>query len=258
MYEELYQKIPDADLYLESLGLSSGTEVSLSFLNDLLQAQLTHIPFSNLDVWHRGICPDLGIEALFDKIILRHQGGYCYELNALFASLLQQLGFEVVHVGARITVGRDYLPPMTHRAMVCILGTDRYFCDVGFGTAACRYGIPLDGSVTPDGFFCRYQDGEGFIYEGQTQLMRFEDRPLDPVDFLVPNFYTSQNTALPFRANLSVSILTMHSRKQLVNMRLREYVAAKIVSEETVTTLSALSDLLLEHFGIRYSFTESR
>ena len=33
--------------------------------------------------------------AIFDKIVVRRRGGFCYELNGLFAGLLRELGFEV-------------------------------------------------------------------------------------------------------------------------------------------------------------------
>jgi N-hydroxyarylamine O-acetyltransferase len=52
------------------------------------------VPFENLDIaLGRPIVLDEA--ALFDKIVERRRGGFCYELNGLFASLLRALGFQV-------------------------------------------------------------------------------------------------------------------------------------------------------------------
>jgi N-hydroxyarylamine O-acetyltransferase len=41
-------------------------------------------------------------DALFEKIVLRRRGGFCYELNGLFAALLSALGFEVTMLSAGV------------------------------------------------------------------------------------------------------------------------------------------------------------
>src|SRR5207244_12704937 len=43
-------------------------------------------------------------EKLFEKIVLRRRGGFCYELNGLFAALLEQLGFRVARLAGRVGV----------------------------------------------------------------------------------------------------------------------------------------------------------
>ena len=59
----------------------------------------------------------LSISSLYEKIVLKKRGGYCYELNALFASLLTACGYEVTPCMARIIRDCDdeFIPPISHR-----------------------------------------------------------------------------------------------------------------------------------------------
>ena len=93
MYEELYEKLPDANRYWDKLGLSRPeAPLSKDDLDRIIFAHQSRIPFENLDVcdFHRPI--KLGIPDLFEKIIVGNRGGYCFELNALLDALLQDAG----------------------------------------------------------------------------------------------------------------------------------------------------------------------
>jgi len=47
------------------------------------------VPFENLDI-HRGVPIVLSVPAFYEKIVTKRRGGYCYELNGLFAWLLAE------------------------------------------------------------------------------------------------------------------------------------------------------------------------
>ena len=79
---------------LEKLEINKCVSVNLDSLNELLLAQLIHIPFDSLDVWADGSCPSLKLDDIYDKFINRNRGGYCFELNTFFRSLLNGLGFD--------------------------------------------------------------------------------------------------------------------------------------------------------------------
>jgi N-hydroxyarylamine O-acetyltransferase len=93
------------------------------------------VPFENLDIaLKRPIRLDL--EALWDKIVVRRRGGFCYELNGLFAWLLREIGYHVMHLNARVfnrkgELGIDF----DHLALlVQVPNVDtRWLVDVGFG-----------------------------------------------------------------------------------------------------------------------------
>src|SRR5215831_9093371 len=120
--------------YLDRIGYAGTVDVSFDVLSKLQAAHLNHIPFENLDI-HNGIKIDL--YNLYDKIVVRQRGGFCYELNGLFYQLLLQVGFNVKMVSARVYDGeKEYSPEFDHMALIVQLNSDRYLVDVGFGEFA--------------------------------------------------------------------------------------------------------------------------
>ena len=51
MYENLYEPIPDTELYLKRLGTASRPVLDMSYLEALVFAHQCRIPFENLDVY---------------------------------------------------------------------------------------------------------------------------------------------------------------------------------------------------------------
>lgn len=118
--------------YLERIGYTHSLEPDLETLRRLHRQHLLQVPFENLDI-HRGRPIALDPSALFDKIVRRHRGGFCYELNGLFAWLLRELGFEVRMMAARFLVGGDQPgPEFDHMALLVELD-HRWLADVGYG-----------------------------------------------------------------------------------------------------------------------------
>jgi N-hydroxyarylamine O-acetyltransferase len=89
----------DVALYLQRIRYEGSVEPNFTTLRTLHLAHLLTVPFENLDIHvQRPITLDRA--ALFDKIVLRRRGGFCYELNGLFAALLEKLGFVVTLLSA--------------------------------------------------------------------------------------------------------------------------------------------------------------
>jgi N-hydroxyarylamine O-acetyltransferase len=74
---------------------------SLQVLQDVHEAHMLAVPFENLSI-HYGERIYLDEEWIYDKIVRRHRGGFCYELNGLFARLLRRLGFAVTLLSAEV------------------------------------------------------------------------------------------------------------------------------------------------------------
>jgi N-hydroxyarylamine O-acetyltransferase len=90
------------------------------------------VPFENLDI-HLGRPLDLATDALYTKVVDQGRGGFCYELNGLFARLLTSLGFDVDLVSSRVWMPDGSLsPPLDHLALLVHLA-DTWLVDVGFG-----------------------------------------------------------------------------------------------------------------------------
>jgi arylamine N-acetyltransferase len=133
------------DEYLRRLSLSTREPPSLRHLNDLIRCQLNSVPYENLSIHYSETHSlALDIPSLFTKIVSKGQGGYCMELNALFAALLVALGFDVRRRAGRVWKAGSRNGPegettSNHWAgwnhMILIIHLDgEYLVDVGFGS----------------------------------------------------------------------------------------------------------------------------
>ena len=119
--------------YLERIEIHNQLEPHYAFLAELQQSHLLHVPFENLDVIHKRKIV-LNPELLFEKIVRNKRGGFCYELNALFAWLLRKLGYQVKLLSAQVFDGErdDFGPEFDHMTLLVETGGS-YLVDVGFG-----------------------------------------------------------------------------------------------------------------------------
>ncbi len=91
----------DLQAYLYRINYRGELTPTAATLRELHRAHLLAVPFENLDI-HLGRPILLDQDALFGKIVTRRRGGFCYELNGLFALLLRALGFEVTLLAAGV------------------------------------------------------------------------------------------------------------------------------------------------------------
>lgn len=146
------------------------TNHTIENLSQLQRLHMQHVPFENLDVIRR-VPIYLNHKLIYDKVINRNRGGYCYEVNGLFRWLLNELGYNAHHVAA--TVKRPngkFARPNTHVAIIVELDQP-YLVDVGFGDSNYEP-LPLDGSEQTDvsGTY-KVQQMDNQMYD----LMRKED-----------------------------------------------------------------------------------
>ena len=87
--------------YLERIGYDKPVRLDVETLRGLHYAHLLAIPFENLDI-QLGKPIQLTERALWEKIVIRKRGGFCYELNGLFAWLLKQIRYNVTYLNGRV------------------------------------------------------------------------------------------------------------------------------------------------------------
>src|SRR6185503_11310160 len=87
--------------YLERINYRGSIAPTAETLRDLQVAHLLAVPFENLSI-HANEPVVLDDESLFTKIVANRRGGFCYELNGLFAALLRALGFNVTMLSAGV------------------------------------------------------------------------------------------------------------------------------------------------------------
>lgn len=122
----------DIQAYLDRIGYRGALDPTAETLKALQVAHLQAVPFENLSI-HAGQPIVLDDESLFDKVVARRRGGFCYELNGLFAALLRALGFPVSMLSAAVArADGTFGPEFDHMALLVAL-EERRLADVGFG-----------------------------------------------------------------------------------------------------------------------------
>jgi len=141
-FESFYLKM-NTNNYLKRLDCKNNEIVSLENLRSLQKQHLLTIPFENLSLMTKNKV-EMNLEKIFNKIINEHRGGFCFELNQLFAWLLKALGYELKLVACRVfgVSTKTYTPWYSHIAIVVKLNEKEYLVDVGF-SSACRFPIEL-------------------------------------------------------------------------------------------------------------------
>lgn len=229
--EDVAQPI-DIDAYFERIAYTGPRAPDLATLRALHALHPAAIAFENLDVlMGRGVSLDLG--RLERKLVGEHRGGYCFEHNRLFAAVLEQLGYEVTGLAARVLWGRvdDAPGPRTHMLLALRLGAERYIADVGFGGLTLSGPLLLEPDVeqtTPHETFRLRRDGGEYTVEARlcgrwSALYRFDLQPQEPVDFEVLSHYVSTHPTSHFRTTLMVAKRTPDGRYALNNNRLQVF-----------------------------------
>ncbi|WP_426350071.1 arylamine N-acetyltransferase family protein [Alloiococcus sp. CFN-8] len=138
--------------YLERINYRNKVEVNEKCLSGLVDAHQKAIIFENLDIYFEKRPVSLELDDLFDKLVTRKRGGFCFELNGLFVALLRSIGFDAWSCFCRVTMFEgEYFMPINHRGCIVKLDNLLYYCDVGFGG-------PMPGGALPIG-----EDGEHTI-----------------------------------------------------------------------------------------------
>lgn len=194
--------------YLTRIG-AAPARPSRAALAELSARHQATVPFENLSI-HLGEPISLAPDELVDKIVRRRRGGYCYELNGLFAELLTALGYPVTRLSARVYGKTGRLgPPYDHLALRVDL-EQPLLVDVGFGRHA-EYPLLLEerGEQTdPDGVF-RLRPAEfgdlDVVRDGEPAY-RVENRPRELTEFAAMSWYqqTSPDSAFTKKPTCSL------------------------------------------------------
>lgn len=213
------------DAYLDRIGAVRPTRVDAEALRELHERHLNTVPFENLSI-HLGERIELSEDALFDKLVKRRRGGFCYELNGAFGALLSALGFEVSYLSAQVFGPDGELgPPFDHLCLRVELD-EPWLVDVGFGRHT-LWPLRLLGTEPqrdPGGEFLVVDTPEGdweVRHEGRP-VYRVESRPRRMADFAPTCWWQSTSPASHFTGFLTCSLPTPGGRVTLSGDRLYE------------------------------------
>lgn len=124
-------------------------EVSVTHLNYEIEKYLQNYIFSNVDMLlDKCSLLNLDVEAIYEKIIVRKRGGYCFEHNKLFHAALTERKIVTTKLLARVCSEFDIDIPKTHRVNIVSISGAKYLVDVGFGAYTPDSLIPISGELT--------------------------------------------------------------------------------------------------------------
>jgi len=243
--------------YLNRIGYKKTPSANYATLHDLHINHLRTVPYENLDIM-REIPLSMETEAIYKKIVTRGRGGYCFELNGLFAWLLRELGFGVTEYMGRFLKDEKEIPMRRHRVLRVSCAEGEYIADVGVGLTIPQIPMPYTlGKVSEQGAERYKFEKEPFLgnvlYEWRQndwqRLYSFTEEEQLNVDFIAPSFYCEKHPESYFRTMDMVHIFTENGRKSVAD---REFKAFSPAGVQVMTPASdaEYEELLLREFGI--------
>ena len=246
----------DIGPYLQRVGYAGALSATLETLRQLQFAHAQRIPFENLDIL-LGRPVLLDHESIWNKLVVNGRGGYCFEQNRLFATVLENLGFQVTCLAGRVQMGSQKIRPRTHMLLMVHLGGEDWLADVGFGGESLFYPLRFKVDEVQPQFGWRYRITAQRDYytlqsmrpAGWFDLYRFTLEPRHPIDYEVANHYTSTHSQSRFMQNLIAALPSPEARVSLWNRTLLVQTPSG-TAEMPVENDEDLVRLLDERFGL--------
>ncbi|WP_133162324.1 arylamine N-acetyltransferase family protein [Hyphococcus luteus] len=199
----------DISAYFDRIGYRGAPRVDLATLKAVHRAHVLAIPFENLDVQF-GVPVSRSAGAVFDKLVTRRRGGWCYEMNGLLGWALEEIGFKVARLAAAVDrENRGDSAVGNHLALMVTLD-EPWLADAGFGKGLIEP-VPLKQGPFDNGFLpCRLDRIEGgwwrYRSDPQSEASSFDLHPDMREDALLENrcAWLQSNEASPFVQNAVV------------------------------------------------------
>ena len=261
MNDPMNVSLPDLSAYLDRIGIDSPEVPTLAFLDRLIFAHQTHIPFEDLDPWHFKKVPSLDIPDLFEKLVIKKRGGFCFEQNLFFTQALKDLGFDAYTAFSRVVYKQEssYIPPCRHCVVIVRLADGLHLCDVGYGGPQPPLSVPLPGErameITGESWKIEPKDEHWFtVYrknsEGQYEYtLQFNLFRQVPQEFLPICYWCAASPEAVFTNSLRIGLRTETGSKSINdNIYVERTAEARI--EKKLDTWEETLRCLAQEFGI--------
>lgn len=246
------------DRYLERIGMEKSPFLTYDYLRRLQLNHQLSVPYETLDIMYQAPNFTLKLEDVYDKVVNRGRGGYCFELNLLFGWLLRSLGFTVVDHFARFLRNSESIPMRRHRVLrVTCEGRD-YIADVGVGSKCPKYPMLLSEGleqIFDDEVYCYERDRLlGWVCmekkgDSWRPMYSFTDEANFDIDFEAIHFYCRFNPEIEFRTKAVASIRTEEGRCTLAGNEFKNF-TTNGVEIYTATTEAEFKKALKTYFNI--------
>ncbi len=248
------------DRYLAVVDVERGGP-TMPLLEQLTRRHLERFAFASIGPQLGDALP-LDTDSLFDRIVVRRRGGYCFEQNGLMFAILGELGYETTMVLARVLLSGADHPPLTHRFTMVDLDDRRYLVDVGFG-AACPPTPVLFDPLGASGGRYRIVEGEPGEFhlqlatdDGYVSLYRFDLVRYGAADAELGHFYSHRHPDAAFVNNLVAARTVDGEVRSLRNLELR---ITRSGDEQQIAIVDAfhLREVLCEMFDLSVDEAEA-
>lgn len=240
--------------YLDRIRFVQPLRTNAATLRALHRAHMLTVPFENLDI-HAGRPIELSLPTLFDKIVRRRRGGFCYELNGLFAWALSEIGFWVQLHSARVWGVNGPSREFDHLVLQ-VFAERNWLADVGFGESFLEP-LPLEPGVVTEQQSAGYrllQSEDDWILQRREPDADWHPQyvftlvPRRLSDFTAMCAWHQTDRASHFTQNRICTLPTGDGRITLSGRRL--IVTRGGVREEREVTEEEYARLLRDRFGI--------
>lgn len=228
MIEELFNRELSLDAYLQRIGYDGPVELNEKTLIGIHEAHSYTVPYENLEII-QGKPLSLDVVSLYNKIVVRKRGGYCFELNGLFSWLLDKIGFQPVEYFGRWMWNEPLKVPMKrHRISKVVIGGQPYICDVGVGTATYVRPLLFEVGLVQEqcglSFRILKDDLLGFFvqraskdYDWENFFSFTEERAL-PIDYYYAHYWCTTHPDSIFLKTTMVHMPTKYGRNTIADI----------------------------------------
>jgi N-hydroxyarylamine O-acetyltransferase len=246
----------DVRAYVDRIGYYGPLVPTAETLRRLHRQHLLAVPFENLDIG-LGRAIVLDPELFVEKIVGRYRGGFCYELNGAFATLLTAAGFSVSLLSARVANEEGIVSKEFDHLALRVDLEQPWLADVGFGENFLEP-LRLFGQIEqqdPAGCFRFIQAGERWRLEVRQPdhswrlLYDFSLQPRQLAEFADMCHYHQTSPDSHFTRNRICSLATSNGRLTLSGMRLITTSGGR-KEDQVLGTEAAWHSALRHYFGI--------
>nr|XP_004227437.2 arylamine N-acetyltransferase 1-like [Ciona intestinalis] len=128
--------MPDLNKYLERIKYTCEIKNDVSTLSKLCRHHQEYIPFENLDLFG-GKRKFLDFGKVYNDMVVKKRGGFCYEQNGLLYWVLTEFGFKVIMIQGQVHANEEmgFGPRFDHLALLVTCGDgSKWLADAGFGS----------------------------------------------------------------------------------------------------------------------------
>jgi N-hydroxyarylamine O-acetyltransferase len=248
--------------YLDRVGVAGPLGPTIDTLRRLHVAHRETFLFENVSIQTGGAI-SVRLEDIERKFLDEGRGGYCFEHNTLFASMLRDVGFEPVAFLGRVRRGPPERWCRTHMVLRVPIDGDPWLADVGFGGVGLLEPIPLRDGTRSEQVGLRYglrREGQLWVFScspdvwspaskgsdpwsgTSADLYEFSDDAQTAGDVEVANHYTSTHPDSMFRRSLTIQRTTRAERTILRHDTFRRIVDGRMedqpVDSRSVRTIA--------------------